>query len=183
MQCKCCWVSICRLLHACGAACSATFAQSQLNPSAGSCRFWNTTTGAQLNSIDTGSQVCALQWSRHEREILSSHGYSKNQLCLWRYPTMVKVRGCACHIKLLCTRLTLVHAVAALVVCRKPAPCSVVLSALHASCNNTCYVPCLTPPHSGCCFLLSICCCTVPSITGCRAHRPHRARAAHGPVP
>ncbi len=38
-------------------------------------KFWNTHTGAMLNSIDTGSQVCALQWSRHEREILSSHGF------------------------------------------------------------------------------------------------------------
>lgn len=56
-------------------------------------KFWNTTTGAMLNSIDTGSQVCALQWSRHEREILSSHGYSKNQLILWRYPSLVKVRA------------------------------------------------------------------------------------------
>lgn len=54
-------------------------------------KFHNTTTGALLNSIDTGSQVCALQWSRHEREILSSHGYSKNQLCLWRYPSKYKV--------------------------------------------------------------------------------------------
>ena len=54
-------------------------------------RFWNTLTGAQLNAIDTGSQVCALQWSRHEREIVSSHGFSKNQLCLWRYPTLAKV--------------------------------------------------------------------------------------------
>jgi cell division cycle protein 20 (cofactor of APC complex) len=54
-------------------------------------RFWNSSTGAQLNAIDTGSQVCSLVWSRHEREILSSHGYSKNQLCLWRYPSLVKV--------------------------------------------------------------------------------------------
>jgi cell division cycle 20, cofactor of APC complex len=37
------------------------------------------------------SQVCALQWNRHEREILSSHGYSQNQLCLWKYPSMAKV--------------------------------------------------------------------------------------------
>ena len=36
-------------------------------------------------------QVCALQWNTHEREILSSHGFSKNQLCLWKYPSMVKV--------------------------------------------------------------------------------------------
>lgn len=38
-------------------------------------------------------QVCALQWSRHEKEILSSHGFSQNQLCLWKYPSMVKVRA------------------------------------------------------------------------------------------
>ena len=36
-------------------------------------------------------QVCALQWSRHEREILSSHGFSQNQLCLWKYPSMAKI--------------------------------------------------------------------------------------------
>jgi cell division cycle protein 20 (cofactor of APC complex) len=47
-------------------------------PLPGACRtikFWNTHTGALLNSIDTGSQVCALQWNRHEKEILSSHGF------------------------------------------------------------------------------------------------------------
>lgn len=60
-------------------------------------KFHNTTTGALLNSIDTGSQVCALQWSRHEREILSSHGYSKNQLCLWRYPSLVKAAELTGH--------------------------------------------------------------------------------------
>ena len=36
-------------------------------------------------------QVCALQWNTHEKEILSSHGFSQNQLCLWRYPSMAKV--------------------------------------------------------------------------------------------
>lgn len=36
-------------------------------------------------------QVCALQWNRHEREIVSSHGYSKNQLCVWKYPSMAKI--------------------------------------------------------------------------------------------
>ena len=56
-----------------------------------SIKFWNTHTGACVNSIDTGSQVCALQWSKHEKEILSSHGFSQNQLCLWKYPSMVKM--------------------------------------------------------------------------------------------
>jgi len=55
-------------------------------------KFWNGQTGSLLNSIDTGSQVCALQWNKHEKEILSSHGFAQNQLCLWKYPTMAKVK-------------------------------------------------------------------------------------------
>ena len=54
-------------------------------------KFWNANTGAMTNSVDTHSQVCALQWNTHERELLSSHGYSQNQLCLWKYPTMTKI--------------------------------------------------------------------------------------------
>jgi len=54
-------------------------------------KFWNAHTGAMLHSVDTGSQVCALLWSRHHKEIVSSHGFSQNQLCLWRYPAMTKL--------------------------------------------------------------------------------------------
>ena len=43
-----------------------------------------------MNSVDTGSQVCSLLWSDHNREICSSHGFSENQICLWNYPTMTK---------------------------------------------------------------------------------------------
>ena len=60
-------------------------------------KFWNSQTGSLLNSIDTGSQVCALQWNRHEKEILSSHGFAQNQLCLWKYPTMTKVKELKGH--------------------------------------------------------------------------------------
>ncbi|KAB2598449.1 hypothetical protein D8674_001369 [Pyrus ussuriensis x Pyrus communis] len=42
------------------------------------------------------SEVCGLEWNRHHKEILSAHGYSrseliKNQLCIWRYPSMANV--------------------------------------------------------------------------------------------
>eukprot|EP00850_Spirogloea_muscicola_P015787 SM000124S25919 [mRNA] locus=s124:109767:112041:+ [translate_table: standard] len=60
-------------------------------------KFWNTHTGALVNSIDTNSQVCSLLWSQHEREILSSHGFSQNQLCLWRYPSMTKAAELTGH--------------------------------------------------------------------------------------
>lgn len=52
-------------------------------------KFWNGANGALLNSVDTGSQVCSLLWSKHEKELLSSHGFSENQLCLWKYPRSV----------------------------------------------------------------------------------------------
>jgi len=54
-------------------------------------RFWSSSTGSCLNSIDTKSQVCQLLWSTNYREIVSSHGYSQNQLTIWRYPSMNKV--------------------------------------------------------------------------------------------
>ena len=47
--------------------------------------------GACLNSVYTGSQVCALQWSKNYKELVSSHGYMQNQLTVWKYPSMEKV--------------------------------------------------------------------------------------------
>jgi cell division cycle 20, cofactor of APC complex len=54
-------------------------------------RFWNTQSGACVNAIDTQSQVCSLVWSKQYREIVSSHGIAKNQLTIWRYPSLTKV--------------------------------------------------------------------------------------------
>ena len=54
-------------------------------------KMWNTHTGARLNSVDTGSEVGALLWNENERELLSSHGFSQNQLTLWKYPSMLKM--------------------------------------------------------------------------------------------
>eukprot|EP00940_MAST-03C_sp_MAST-3C-sp2_P001856 g1856.t1 len=54
-------------------------------------KFWNTSNGACLNSVDTKSQVCSLLWNPNEKELLSSHGFSDNQLCLWKYPSMSKI--------------------------------------------------------------------------------------------
>lgn len=55
-----------------------------------SIKFWNTTTGLCLHSVDTKSQVCSLQWSKHVKELVSSHGFSQNQLAIWKYPSMLK---------------------------------------------------------------------------------------------
>ena len=60
-------------------------------------RFWNTNTGYCLDAVDTQSQVCALQWSKHDNELVSAHGYSHNQLILWKCPTMIKIAELTGH--------------------------------------------------------------------------------------
>lgn len=60
-------------------------------------KFWNTHTGMCTNSVNTGSQVCALLWNKNERELLSSHGFTQNQLTLWKYPSMVKMAELSGH--------------------------------------------------------------------------------------
>jgi len=59
--------------------------------------FWNTSSGALLNSIDTGSQVCSIIWSKNDREFVSSHGFSQNQITVWKYPTLVKITELTGH--------------------------------------------------------------------------------------
>jgi cell division cycle protein 20 (cofactor of APC complex) len=54
-------------------------------------RFFNTSTGTLLNTVDTRSQVCSLLWSETERELLSAHGFSQNQLTVWKYPAMQQI--------------------------------------------------------------------------------------------
>jgi len=49
-------------------------------------RFWNINTGQCINKIDTKSQVCSVLWSKNDKnELVSSHGFSKNHLSVWKY--------------------------------------------------------------------------------------------------
>jgi cell division cycle protein 20 (cofactor of APC complex) len=60
-------------------------------------RFWNTQTGQLMHTVDTKSQVCSLLWSKKSKELVSSHGFSQNQLTLWKYPSMTKVTELTGH--------------------------------------------------------------------------------------
>ncbi|GAA0144129.1 ubiquitin-protein ligase [Lithospermum erythrorhizon] len=60
-------------------------------------RFWNTTTNSHVSCMDTGSQVCNLVWSKNVNEIVSTHGYSQNQIIVWKYPTMSKLATLTGH--------------------------------------------------------------------------------------
>ncbi|KAJ2342903.1 WD repeat-containing protein slp1, partial [Coemansia sp. RSA 2673] len=59
--------------------------------------FWNTTTTARLNSINTGSQVTSIQWSPEYRELATAHGFPHNHLALWRYPSLTKIVDIPAH--------------------------------------------------------------------------------------
>jgi len=54
-------------------------------------RTWNTTAGTALNCFPTGSQVCNMVWSENENVILSAHGYTGNEIVLWKYPGMTRI--------------------------------------------------------------------------------------------
>ena len=60
-------------------------------------RFWNTSTGERLSSVDTGSQVCNLAWSKTSEELVSTHGYSQNQIIVWSYPSMQQLATLTGH--------------------------------------------------------------------------------------
>ena len=60
-------------------------------------RFFNTNTGLMEQVIDTGSQVCQLEWSPYLSELVSCHGYSTNSVTLWRYPDMNKIATLSGH--------------------------------------------------------------------------------------
>lgn len=60
-------------------------------------RFWDTQSGTNLHSIDTGSQVTAIAFAKDSRELVSSHGFADNQLIFWRYPSMTKLAEISAH--------------------------------------------------------------------------------------
>lgn len=60
-------------------------------------RFWNTQTGQPLQEIDTGSQVCNLAWSKNSNEVVSTHGYSQNEIIIWKYPSLAQVATLTGH--------------------------------------------------------------------------------------
>ncbi|MCP8720328.1 MAG: WD40 repeat domain-containing protein [Asgard group archaeon] len=55
--------------------------------------FWNTTTGARVNTIETGSQISSLNWGYANgtgMEIVATHGFPTNSISLFNYPTLQK---------------------------------------------------------------------------------------------
>uniref|UniRef100_A0A1I7ZQL8 WD_REPEATS_REGION domain-containing protein n=1 Tax=Steinernema glaseri TaxID=37863 RepID=A0A1I7ZQL8_9BILA len=60
-------------------------------------RFWNVLNGQLLSCADTGSQVCNVAWSKiTPSEFVTTHGYSSNQVVVWKYPTLEPIAKLGC---------------------------------------------------------------------------------------
>ncbi|KAG2373914.1 hypothetical protein C9374_011579 [Naegleria lovaniensis] len=46
-------------------------------------RFWNTSTGEMLSSRKTSSQICNVYWSKQTNELVTTHGFSQNNITVW----------------------------------------------------------------------------------------------------
>ena len=60
-------------------------------------RFWNTNIFEPIYKVDTGSQVCNLVFSKSSNELVSTHGYSLNQINVWKLPNMQKIATLTGH--------------------------------------------------------------------------------------
>eukprot|EP00485_Elphidium_margaritaceum_P000854 CAMPEP_0202691048 /NCGR_PEP_ID=MMETSP1385-20130828/5871_1 /ASSEMBLY_ACC=CAM_ASM_000861 /TAXON_ID=933848 /ORGANISM="Elphidium margaritaceum" /LENGTH=522 /DNA_ID=CAMNT_0049346393 /DNA_START=80 /DNA_END=1648 /DNA_ORIENTATION=- len=60
-------------------------------------RVYSVTDGTLCHYVDTESQVCSLIWNPFEKELLSSHGFSRNQLSIWKYPSLKKTHDLTGH--------------------------------------------------------------------------------------
>lgn len=59
--------------------------------------IWNTSNSVPIVPSPHLLQVCNLAWSRSTNEVVSTHGYSQNQIILWRYPSLTQVARLTGH--------------------------------------------------------------------------------------
>lgn len=60
-------------------------------------KLWNIHKQKLINETDTGSQVCSLLFSQHENEIISTHGFSSNEVAVWKSPKLKKIKSLIGH--------------------------------------------------------------------------------------
>jgi cell division cycle 20-like protein 1 (cofactor of APC complex) len=60
-------------------------------------KLWNTKNNTIVKSVDTGSQVCCLKFSKSVNELISTHGFSQNQVEVWKAPEMERIATLTGH--------------------------------------------------------------------------------------
>jgi len=54
-------------------------------------KVWNTHTMRNVRSVNAGSQVCNMAFSRNSNEFVTTHGFSNNHVIVWSYPDFTKL--------------------------------------------------------------------------------------------
>jgi len=60
-------------------------------------RAWDTERGVCVSSTETEAQVCGILFSERHKELISTHGYSDNNICVWKFCTMRKIGEMSGH--------------------------------------------------------------------------------------
>lgn len=60
-------------------------------------RLWDFHSKKLLAKTETGSQVCNLVFSKYKDELISSHGFSQNDICIWKSKDFKKVKTLRGH--------------------------------------------------------------------------------------
>lgn len=60
-------------------------------------KLWNVNKQYLINEIDTGSQVCTIKFSKKENEIISTHGFSQNEISIWDSKSLTKLKSLYGH--------------------------------------------------------------------------------------
>lgn len=60
-------------------------------------RLWNLNENKKIDMRDTESQVSNIIFSRKENEIITSHGFSKNDICIWKTKGLRKTHSLLGH--------------------------------------------------------------------------------------
>jgi WD40 repeat protein len=49
-------------------------------------QLWNVLIAKNIDSLQTTSQICALEFSKNTNEFVSAHGFSDNSIMIWNFP-------------------------------------------------------------------------------------------------
>lgn len=60
-------------------------------------RLWNVNERRLVEMKDAGSQVCNIVFSKNEDELITTHGFSQNDICVWRRNGLKKTHSLTGH--------------------------------------------------------------------------------------
>lgn len=60
-------------------------------------RLWNINDKKMVDFKDTGSQICNIAFSKVEDELITTHGFSNNEICVWKIKNLKKIASMSGH--------------------------------------------------------------------------------------